>query len=474
LDVGYCSAALLMLKKEDWVELGGFDHAFAPAYFEDSDLCLSIRHQLKKKIYYTPFASVIHFEGISSGTDETKGIKQYQRLNKITFTNKWKTQLQELPGFSKELLTQHVYANSSGRKKILIFYPHIPEFDKDSGANRMKHILQILCTLADVFLYVDSYYNDYRSAYAKELQQWGCRIIYRHDMASTKTYMIDEVLKQSYDFVWLTGFHLTEKYFDKVESYQHRIIYDTVDLHYLRFSREELLQKTTSHRSEEIKTKELDFIKRATVTYVVSEVEEKLLKELQTGNVHILSNIHIPVESIGLSFQERKDLLFIGGFHHQPNIDAVKWLKQEIMPLVWLKNPSITVHIVGSSPIDEIKQMHQNNFIIHGFVPDVSGLFSESKLFVCPLRYGAGVKGKIGQALEYHLPVVSTAVGSEGMGMQHGVHCWQADDAKSFADAILHLYVTETDWNHVHQHAHKALEKFSTATAAKELKRLME
>ncbi|MBS4063407.1 MAG: glycosyltransferase [Chitinophagaceae bacterium] len=473
-EVDYCSAALLMVRKEDWTAVNGFDTRYTPAYFEDSDLCLSLKNQFNKKTYYTPFASVIHFEGISSGTDETKGIKQYQQLNKNAFVQKWARQLQQKPVFNADLLVKHVYENTlSVKKKVLLFYPHIPEFDKDSGANRMKHILQILCAMADVYLYVDSYYNNYESVYAKELQQWGCRIIYRHDAASNETFAVEEVLKHSFDHIWLTGFHLAEKYFDKVKATNSHIIYDTVDLHYLRFAREEQLNNQPSKRSQEIKTKELDFIRRAAITYVVSEVERALLKELQIGNVHILSNIHIPVQDQGLPFQERKDLLFIGGFHHQPNIDAVKWLKQEIMPLVWQKDASITVHIVGSSPTDEIKNMQQNNFIIHGFVKDVTPYFQSSKLFVCPLRYGAGVKGKIGQALEYHLPVVTTAVGSEGMGMQHGIHCWQAEDAHHFADAILYLYNNESDWNHIHSHAQEALKKFSPQTAAEELQKLV-
>lgn len=472
-EVDYCSAALLMVKKEDWNAIDGFDTRYAPAYFEDSDLCLSLKHQLGKKTYYTPFASVIHFEGISSGTDETKGIKQYQQLNKNAFKQKWAPVLQQKPVFNSELLKQHVFINTlSAKKKILLFYPHIPEFDKDSGANRMKHILQILCSLADVYLFTDSYYNNYESVYAKELQQWGCRIIYRHDAASEKIFTVDELLKESFDHVWLTGFHLADKYFDKVYSLNQTIIYDTVDLHYLRFAREEQLNNQPSKRSQEIKTKELDFIRRAAVTYVVSEVELSLLKELQIGNVHMLSNIHIPVLENGLPFHERKDLLFIGGFHHQPNIDAVKWLKQEIMPLVWQKDAAITVHIVGSSPTDEIKGMQHANFIIHGFVEDVTPYFQKSKLFVCPLRYGAGVKGKIGQALEYNLPVVTTAVGSEGMSMQHGIHCWQADDAQSFADAIVHLYKHEADWNQLHTHAQEALKKFSPQAAEEELQKL--
>lgn len=469
-EVDYCSAALLMIKKEDWIAVDGFDERYAPAYFEDSDLCFALKHKLGKQVFYTPFASVVHFEGISSGTDETKGVKQFQQLNKHAFAQKWSSVLAAKPVFTPSFLYKHVYENQiTPKKKVLVIYPHIPEYDKDSGANRMKHILQILCTLADVYLYSDSYYNNYESVYAKELQQWGCRVIYRHDAAPENTFVLDELLKESFDYVWLTGFHIAEKYFNQIASGNSKIIYDTVDLHYLRFSREEQLNQQPSQQSEKIKSKELECIQRASVTYVVSEVELKLLQDLQIGNVHILSNIHTPLQEKGLSFKERSGLLFIGGFHHQPNVDAVKWLKKEIMPLVWQQDDSITVHIIGSSPSDEVKALQETNFIIHGFVEDVSTYFQTAKLFVCPLRYGAGVKGKIGQALEYHLPVVTTSIGSEGMGMQHGVHCWLANNPADFAAAIIHLYKNENDWTHVQENAQAALKKFSPQVAAEEL-----
>lgn len=469
----YCTGALLMVSRECWKIAGGLDERYVPIYYEESDLCFQIKYLQNKRIYYTPLSCVVHFEGITSGTDITQGIKKYQEINRQKFAVKWEPQL-KLHSHQSNVTTNHYNSitTSKFKQKILIVYPHIPEFDKDSGANRMKHILQILCTMADVYLYSDSYYNNYQSRYARELQQWGCRVIYRHDMAAADTYHLDEILKNQFDYIWLTGFHLAEKYFNKVFTLNKNIIYDTVDLHYLRFAREEQLNNQVLKRSQDIKTKELDFIHRAAITYVVSEAELTLLKDLNLKNIHILSNIHIPVQEHGLSFKERKDLLFIGGFHHQPNIDAVQWLKNEIMPLVWQNDKTITVHIIGSSPTDEIKAMHQDNFMIHGFVENVIPYFQSSKLFVCPLRYGAGVKGKIGQALEYNLPVVTTAVGSEGMGMQHGIHCWQADDAQSFADAILHLYNNESDWNQVHAHAQEALQKFSPEAAEDELKQL--
>jgi O-antigen biosynthesis protein len=473
-EVDYCTGALLMIPREYWIKAGGFDERYVPIYYEESDLCFQIRNQQQKKIYYTPSSVVIHFEGITSGTDTGTGLKKFQQINSQKFAEKWKNILknypQQTPGSIKRFFAEQ---NSEKRKRILLLYPGVPEFDKDSGSNRTSHIINILCKTADVYLYADGYYINYNTPYSKKLQERGCRIIYRHEASAEETFVFADILQKPFDVVFITAYHLAEKYFEQIHATKATVVFDSVDLHYLRYEREETLNNQPHTISAAMKEKELSYIKRSHITYVVSAVEKDLLTQMNTGNVHILSNIHVPVSGKGLSFEKRSGLLFIGGFNHRPNADAVKWLKEEIMPLVWEKNPDISVHIVGSNPSEEINKLNSERFIIHGFVKEVTPLFFESKLFICPLRYGAGVKGKIGQALEHHLPVVTTAVGSEGMSMQHGVHCWQADDATQFAEGILHLYENEEAWELLQRNSNEVLQGFSVEVATAELNRML-
>jgi glycosyltransferase involved in cell wall biosynthesis len=132
--------------------------------------------------------------------------------------------------------------------------------------------------------------------------------------------------------------------------------------------------------------------------------------------IFTVSNIHKPVNvTNAVEFLQREGLLFIGGYNHLPNIDAVKFLHENIMPLVWQKNENIKVFVLGPDFPEDLKQKyHSDKFQILGYQKSVDHWFENARIFVAPLRYGAGVKGKIGQALEFKLPVVTTEIGAEG------------------------------------------------------------
>src|SRR5699024_4735168 len=92
----------------------------------------------------------------------------------------------------------------------------------------------------------------------------------------------------------------------------------------------------------------------------------------------------------------RADIMFVGGFDHHPNRDAAVWLANEIMPVVWRTHPETVVHIVGSNPTDEVVSLHGAGVEVHGWVADLAGLYRAMRVVVAPLRFGAGVKGKVG------------------------------------------------------------------------------
>jgi glycosyltransferase involved in cell wall biosynthesis len=131
------------------------------------------------------------------------------------------------------------------------------------------------------------------------------------------------------------------------------------------------------------------------------------------------------------------------------------------MPIVWTKLPNLKVYIVGNNPTSEIKDLETPNVIVTGFVNDVKEYFTTSKIFVAPLRYGAGMKGKTGHALEYALPIVSTDIGAEGMELENGLNILIANDATHFAERIIELYSNEVLWTHIHENSINALAPFT-------------
>ena len=191
---------------------------------------------------------------------------------------------------------------------------------------------------------------------------------------------------------------------------------------------------------------ELALIRKADVTLVVSPTERALLEELLPGaRVMVLSTIH-ELLPMGKPFAEREGLVFIGGFQHPPNADAVLWYAREILPLLRERLPGVRTIIVGSQVPAPIKALAAPDFVIAGYVPDVAPYFNGCRISISPLRYGAGVKGKINLAMSYGLPVVATTASIEGMHLSSGEDVLTADTPTEFADAIVRLYHDRELW----------------------------
>lgn len=185
-----------------------------------------------------------------------------------------------------------------------------------------------------------------------------------------------------------------------------------------------------------------------------------------------ISNIHYPKIDISekKDFNKSSGILFIGSIH-EPNIDAVKYLYESIMPIVWKNIPNLEINIIGNVA-DKLDTQLFPKFNFLGFVENIEELFIDSKIMVAPLRFGAGVKGKIGQAFEYFLPVITTEIGAEGMQLINEKHILTANDKDSFAEAILRLYNDEKLWNTLSQNSLDSLRPFSKEHVQEILKKI--
>jgi glycosyltransferase involved in cell wall biosynthesis len=170
----------------------------------------------------------------------------------------------------------------------------------------------------------------------------------------------------------------------------------------------------------------------------------------------VISNIH-QSQSAGLPFEEREGLLFVGSFNHPPNRDAVDWLMKDILPIVRRSLPDAPTFIVGSNPTPEVKAFADGDVEILGWVKDLSSLYARARLFVAPLRYGAGIKGKIGESAAYGLPVVSTSIGAEGLELRPEHEIVVADGTEAFAAAIVRLYNDPELWHEIASKSPRAI-----------------
>ena len=476
--VDYCSGASLMVRRSVFEHLEGFETDFAPAYYEDTDLCFGIRHKLSFKVMYQPKSEVIHHEGISSGTSTLSGTKKYQVINAAKFQRKWQDVLKSklyLPntGISHVPLASRKYL---GTKTILVIDSYMPCYDKESGSRRLFELLKIFKSLSFHVIFAAD--NGLKSEpYTSVLENLEIEVLsVQQNYAQTIEQQIEARLPLI-DLAWICRPQLTAKYTPLIRKQAKiKVVYDTIDLHYLRLKR---AWELSEHKSldaaaqwQSMQTQELAMAAQSDLTITITSTEQQILQQqleaktnhdqhLVSDKLAVIPNVHFPYSRSVSSFYERSGILFIGSYNHPPNIDAVQWLCREIMPLVWAKQPDITVTLLGSNLKPEVEALANSLITVTGYVEDVSSYFLNHKLSVSPLRYGAGMKGKIGQSLEYRLPIVSTAIGTEGMHLYPDQHILEANDTNSFAQQILHLYNDITLWNRLSLNSTNAIAPYT-------------
>lgn len=470
--VDYCSGACLMQPLSDFHALGGFDTHYAPAYYEDTDLAFKVRES-GKKVYFQPNCTIIHFEGVTSGTDPNSGAKQYQQVNHSKFFKRWQNTLKihrlngKLPNLEKE---RHV------EKRILVIDARVLMPDHDSGSLRMFNILKILQDLDYKVSFVPANLH-YDQKYIPLMQAIGIECHYQPYVKDVSEYLEEQGMQ--FDAVILSRADYAEKYMDVVRQYcpQARVLFDTVDLHFVREQREAELSndKALMESAAMRKNQELALARKADITLVVSPVEITLFeKEAPDVNVALLSNIHANHDA-GAAFRDRRDMLFIGNFEHPPNTDAMEFFLDEIFPLVEKANPDIKLKIVGGHVPSQLKARAKENIEFTGFVEDITELFNTIRLSIAPLRYGAGVKGKINSSMSYGVPMVVSTIAAEGMSLVHEQDILIADQPEDFAREILKLYDDENLWLALSKAGKENIERhFSFATAEAQLKTVLE
>jgi GT2 family glycosyltransferase/glycosyltransferase involved in cell wall biosynthesis len=469
-EVDYCSAAALMVPKALFQSLGGFDLRYAPGYYEDTDLAFKVR-RAGYKVLYQPLSEVIHWEGATGGTDLSTGAKKHQAVNRSTFARAWADELAIKPanGDVASLLEP-----PPGRKKILVIDHHLPMPDRDSGSLRMFQVLKLLHQLGHQVTFVPDNLADI-PPYAGELQKRGIQVIQHPHIKKVRDYLIAHGSK--FDVVVLSRCQFARKHIADVRLYmpQSRIIFDTVDLHFLREESEARLtgDPRIRRKAQETKQQEYALIEQSDETWVVSSTEQRLLqKEWPNKSIELVSNI-VDVPGSKTPFELRRDWLFIGGFQHPPNIDAVLFFLKKIYPLVSDRLGDAKFYIIGDKAPPEIVALATEKIIVAGLQRDVRPFFDSVRLSVAPLRVGAGVKGKINQSMAFGVPVVATSLGVEGTDLRDGEDIMVADEPEEFARALIELYESEELWNRLSENGIRKTRAFYSVEAAREKLKLL-
>jgi GT2 family glycosyltransferase/glycosyltransferase involved in cell wall biosynthesis len=477
-EVDYCSGACIMLPTSLFRELGGFDPHYAPAYYEDTDLAFRIR-QRGLRVRLQAAATIVHHEGVTSGTDIGSGTKRYQAVNREKFLQRWQAELAQFPAPIVDPDDRGEIRRARDhrlRGRVLVVDAYTPEPDQDSGSLRLRYLMSCLQDLG----YGVTFLPDNRAhagRYTSDLQAAGIEAVYGPWADSLQRFFAER--GGEFDFVMISRHYVASRYLPLLKRHcpRARVIFDTVDLHYLREERLAKLENSASlaRTAAQTRRSELAVIAAADATLVVSPVEQSVLREAAPkARVHVISNVHEIVGS-RCPFRERQDLFFVGGYQHPPNIDAARWFVGSIWPLIREELPDARFHLVGSKAPDEVRALHGNGVVFHGFVENIEPFLDGCRIAVAPLRYGAGVKGKVNMSMSRGQPVVATPMAVEGMFAKAGRDVMVAETAADFAAAVVQLYRDEALWNRVSAGGLENVQKyFSVETARLGLRELLD
>jgi glycosyltransferase involved in cell wall biosynthesis len=216
------------------------------------------------------------------------------------------------------------------------------------------------------------------------------------------------------------------------------------------------------------KRDELAAVRQADCTLVVSPVEQAILEEECPGiPVHVVSNIHT-VYGSRQPFSERSGIIFVGSFPHHPNVDGMAYFYEAIYPLLRAKLPDVKITIIGSDPPAWLKQAGTDHLIVTDYVPDIAPYFNQCRLSIAPLRYGAGVKGKVLLSMGYGVPVVASSIAAEGIPVVDGRDMLIADTPDRFGEAIVELYTNKALWDQMSANGLAIIDQYFSFTAARQ------
>lgn len=351
------------------------------------------------------------------------------------------------------------------RQKMLVVAPHVPRYDQHSGHLRLFSILEILSRKYEITYLATTGSEKADHGYISDLTNLGIRVF----MGGHSLRRI--LAKNRFNLAILEFFFIAEYYLPRIRILQPEclVIIDSVDVRHLR---ERLKYEITGKeddlkRSIEIKNRELNIYKKADrVLAITGEDANVLRKDCPDLRVEVVPNIHRL--QLGPDKQQKNSLIFVGGFLHNPNIDAVLYFCKKILPLVKKKLPHVELAIVGSHPPEEIRQLRNSSIEVTGYVSSTTPYLHRSYISVAPLRYGAGMKGKIGEAMAHGVPVVTTLIGAQGMNLKNGEDAMIADSPAGFSESIIELVQNDDLYKRIQNNSIEYVKGNLTPDAVKE------
>lgn len=448
-EADYCSGASLLIGKDFFIQLGLFDEYYVPAYYEDTDLAFKVR-AAGKKVYYQPASVIVHYEGISNGTDTGSGIKAYQVINQQKFFEKW-----------KDVLAEH-YNNAecvfkakdrSWKKPCVVVVDHyVLQPDRDAGSRSTLAIITGLQKMGfTVKFWPDNLWFD--PEYTPKLQQLGVEVIYGSEhVGKFKQWLLGT--QGGVSHVLLNRPHVAANYVDLLQTFPAiRSVFYGHDLHFERLQREYDLQPTTALKKErdDFYNLETAIWQKVDVVLYPSTEEAQAVKKIapSINAACVCPYVYEDLDKFAQRDSVRGNkIIFVAGFGHPPNTDAALWFVKEIFPLIKIHQPDALLYLIGSKPTEQVLKLKSDSIIVTGYVTDeaLAEHYATARVAVVPLRFGAGVKNKVVEAMAYGVPLITTEVGVQGLdGAEKLIPV--TSESQQFATAVCSVLDSDELWS---------------------------
>jgi len=320
----------------------------------------------------------------------------------------------------------------------LVVCDYTPRTDQTSGGRRLVALMELFAADADTYFA----YVDYKDPQETSVLFQRCGLNHVRLTADTKfSHPRAAFTKQLYDFALIQAWRVAERAAGDARRLQPwcLLVVDTVDVHFVREEAAARLNLLEPRLVAENKCRELAIYRQADALITVTDDDRAaLVAEGLTQPIFLIPNIVplLPRETIA----RKRELSFIGGFSHPPNIDGLLWFVNECWPLIVERIPDVQLTIVGSNPTPEVHELAKQSGIVYaGCVPATAPYLQAAAVSIAPLRYGGGMKGKVCEALAAGVPVVTTTVGIQGIPARDRVDFRLADQPQDFAQAVIEL-----------------------------------
>lgn len=442
-EVDYVSSIVMLISKNLWNEIGGFDEKYFLEDFSDADLAFEVRKR-GKTVLYQPDSVAIFFESISGRKCIGDEMKKCYKDNIKSFREKWNQELLENQYTEKKEVLA-ACERKQNKKTVVFVSEHIPTFDKDAGSRTIDFYIQEFIKRGYIVKFIPNSFTR-EEPYTYRLEQMGVEVLcgkYYKKMVLNWIYSNHKNI----DFAFLNYPYASSKYIDAFKSLSIPVIYYGVDLHYLRMQRESILLGNQNMKEAKLfYDKEAYLIKNSDSVYYPSLVEIEIVKkEFHRKDVkQLMINIY-DTDYIRNTYkpENREGIMFIGSYKHAPNVDAVTWFSYHIFPKIYDKL-EIIFYIAGADMNPDVHNIDMAGINKIGELADaeLQEMYNKIKMIVVPLRYGAGIKGKVIEAMYHGVPIVTTPIGMEGIPNENEAVRIENDENR-FADAVIELYQSD-------------------------------